>query len=150
MGRLRPSFFSRCDYDAVAKVCQGSFELVKDGRKSFPSGELSIFSLLSLPFLLPPLSTSPVSIPTPLSPSPPPPSSSPRSSTSFPAPFLPSLSTHSTKRAADKPLSIPGHSSTSFQGLFFLTLFLAGKNGMYPPLPSLLSLTNPPSLPLLS
>ncbi|GAA5840292.1 hypothetical protein JCM5353_002814 [Sporobolomyces roseus] len=61
VGRLRPSFFSRCDYDAVAKVCQGSFELVKDGRKSFPSG----------------------------------------------------------------------HSSTSFQGLFFLTLFLAGKNGAF-------------------
>ncbi|GAA5855564.1 hypothetical protein JCM3766R1_000595 [Sporobolomyces carnicolor] len=65
VGRLRPSFFARCDYDVVTKTCNAVGEhaaaLVKDGRKSFPSG----------------------------------------------------------------------HSSTSFQGLLFLSLFLAGKNGAF-------------------
>ncbi|GAA5965605.1 hypothetical protein JCM3765_004752 [Sporobolomyces pararoseus] len=65
VGRLRPSFFARCNYDLVTKTCNVTGEhalaLLKDGRKSFPSG----------------------------------------------------------------------HSSTSFQGLLFLTLFLAGKNGAF-------------------
>ncbi|GAA6017135.1 hypothetical protein JCM11491_003272 [Sporobolomyces phaffii] len=65
VGRLRPSFFARCNYDAVSKTCNVVGEhaalLLKDGRKSFPSG----------------------------------------------------------------------HSSTAFQGLLFLSLFLAGKNGAF-------------------
>ncbi|GAA5912428.1 phosphatase PAP2 family protein [Sporobolomyces salmoneus] len=65
VGRLRPSFFARCNYDETTKTClavgEHAISLLKDGRKSFPSG----------------------------------------------------------------------HSSTSFQGLFFLTLFLAGKNGAF-------------------
>lgn len=65
VGRLRPSFFARCNYDVVTKSCNVTGEhalaLLKDGRKSFPSG----------------------------------------------------------------------HSSTAFQGLLFLTLFLAGKNGAF-------------------
>ena len=62
VGRLRPDFWSRCEiYDEVANACSGDAWLVKDGRRSFPSG----------------------------------------------------------------------HSSTAFAGLFFLTLFLAGKNGAF-------------------
>ncbi|GAA6063711.1 hypothetical protein JCM10212_006825 [Sporobolomyces blumeae] len=61
VGRFRPSFFARCDYDTIEKICRGPYHLVKDGRKSFPSG----------------------------------------------------------------------HSSTSWQALFFVALFLAGKNGAF-------------------
>lgn len=63
VGRLRPDFFSRCQWDAVAHACTGPLALVKDGRRSFPSG----------------------------------------------------------------------HSSTAWQGLFFLSLYLAGKNGASSP-----------------
>lgn len=41
VGRLRPDFFSRCQWDAVAHACRGPLELVKDGRRSFPSGHSS-------------------------------------------------------------------------------------------------------------
>ncbi|BGP39537.1 hypothetical protein JCM10450v2_003503 [Rhodotorula kratochvilovae] len=61
VGRLRPDFFSRCAWDAVAHACTGPIGLVKDGRRSFPSG----------------------------------------------------------------------HSSTAWQGLFVLALYLAGKNGAF-------------------
>ncbi|ORY88096.1 phosphatidic acid phosphatase type 2/haloperoxidase, partial [Leucosporidium creatinivorum] len=61
VGRLRPDFLDRCAYSVLEKACTGPFNLVKDGRRSFPSG----------------------------------------------------------------------HSSTAFQGLFFLCLFIAGKNGAF-------------------
>ncbi|GAA5928079.1 hypothetical protein JCM1841_005902 [Sporobolomyces salmonicolor] len=61
VGRLRPDFLARCAWDDVAKACTGRLALVKDGRRSFPSG----------------------------------------------------------------------HSSTAWQGLFFLALYLAGKNGAF-------------------
>lgn len=38
VGRLRPDFLDRCAYDLVEKACTGPLELVKDGRRSFPSG----------------------------------------------------------------------------------------------------------------
>ncbi|GAA5941982.1 phosphatase PAP2 family protein [Sporobolomyces koalae] len=45
VGRLRPSFFARCHYDLVTKTCNVVGEhaqlLLKDGRKSFPSGHSS-------------------------------------------------------------------------------------------------------------
>ncbi|SCV73268.1 BQ2448_7194 [Microbotryum intermedium] len=61
VGRLRPDFLDRCAYSVLSHDCTGPYELVKDGRRSFPSG----------------------------------------------------------------------HSSSSFQGLFFLCLFFAGKNGAF-------------------
>ncbi|KAJ3106684.1 hypothetical protein HDU97_005836 [Phlyctochytrium planicorne] len=41
MGRFRPDFLSRCQYDAVLQVCTGDPKKVEDGRKSFPSGHSS-------------------------------------------------------------------------------------------------------------
>lgn len=38
VGRLRPDFLARCAYDVVEGVCTGKESLVRDGRKSFPSG----------------------------------------------------------------------------------------------------------------
>ncbi|SGZ31070.1 BQ5605_C047g12297 [Microbotryum silenes-dioicae] len=61
VGRLRPDFLDRCAYSVLSHDCTGPHHLVKDGRRSFPSG----------------------------------------------------------------------HTSASFQGLFFLCLFLAGKNGAF-------------------
>ncbi|BGP15671.1 hypothetical protein JCM10213_006158 [Rhodosporidiobolus nylandii] len=74
VGRLRPDFLSRCAWSVAEQACTGPPGLVKDGRRSFPSG----------------------------------------------------------------------HSSTAWQGLLFLALYLAGKNGAFaafrPTLPSSLSL----------
>lgn len=38
VGRLRPDFLARCAYDVVKGECTGVGWLVRDGRKSFPSG----------------------------------------------------------------------------------------------------------------
>ncbi|GAA6039896.1 hypothetical protein JCM8097_006788 [Rhodosporidiobolus ruineniae] len=61
VGRLRPDFFARCAWDVLEQRCTGDAWLIKDGRRSFPSG----------------------------------------------------------------------HSSTAWQGLLFLSLYLAGKNGAF-------------------
>ncbi|KAM0748088.1 acid phosphatase/Vanadium-dependent haloperoxidase [Meredithblackwellia eburnea MCA 4105] len=61
VGRLRPDFLDRCKFDILKQDCTGLPDVIKDGRRSFPSG----------------------------------------------------------------------HSSTAFQGLFILTLFIAGKNGAF-------------------
>jgi len=41
VGRFRPDFFDRCQYDAVKEVCTGPYALVQEGRRSFPSGHSS-------------------------------------------------------------------------------------------------------------
>lgn len=41
VGRLRPDFFARCEWDAAARACLGPLHLVQDGRRSFPSGHSS-------------------------------------------------------------------------------------------------------------
>jgi len=41
VGRLRPDFFDRCQYDAVNKVCTGVEAVIQEGRRSFPSGHSS-------------------------------------------------------------------------------------------------------------
>ncbi|KAH9967247.1 phosphatidic acid phosphatase type 2/haloperoxidase [Russula dissimulans] len=41
VGRLRPDFLSRCQWDASQHVCTGDTEVILDGRKSFPSGHAS-------------------------------------------------------------------------------------------------------------
>ncbi|KAJ3289457.1 hypothetical protein HDU79_004040 [Rhizoclosmatium sp. JEL0117] len=41
VGRFRPDFLDRCQYDTVKKMCTGAAGLVLDGRKSFPSGHSS-------------------------------------------------------------------------------------------------------------
>lgn len=42
VGRLRPDFWARCEiFDEIANTCSGDAWLVKDGRRSFPSGHSS-------------------------------------------------------------------------------------------------------------
>ncbi|TRM57943.1 phosphatidic acid phosphatase type 2/haloperoxidase [Schizophyllum amplum] len=41
VGRLRPDFMSRCQWDAVATACTGKLSAIEEGRKSFPSGHSS-------------------------------------------------------------------------------------------------------------
>lgn len=38
VGRLRPSFFARCQWDLATEACTGLPLVIKEGRKSFPSG----------------------------------------------------------------------------------------------------------------
>ncbi|SDA02762.1 BZ3500_MvSof-1268-A1-R1_Chr11-1g03143 [Microbotryum saponariae] len=38
VGRLRPDFLDRCAYSVISHDCTGPHYLVKDGRRSFPSG----------------------------------------------------------------------------------------------------------------
>ncbi|OCH91471.1 lipid phosphate phosphatase 1 [Obba rivulosa] len=41
VGRLRPDFLDRCNWDKSLKACAGKLETVMDGRRSFPSGHSS-------------------------------------------------------------------------------------------------------------
>ncbi|KAH9072094.1 lipid phosphate phosphatase 1 [Lactarius deliciosus] len=41
VGRLRPDFLARCQWDASQHICTGKFDDIIDGRKSFPSGHSS-------------------------------------------------------------------------------------------------------------
>ncbi|KAF8479804.1 lipid phosphate phosphatase 1 [Russula ochroleuca] len=41
VGRLRPDFLSRCQWDASQHVCTGNIDAILDGRRSFPSGHSS-------------------------------------------------------------------------------------------------------------
>ncbi|KAH9995388.1 lipid phosphate phosphatase 1 [Russula compacta] len=41
VGRLRPDFLSRCQWDASQHVCTGDIDQILDGRQSFPSGHSS-------------------------------------------------------------------------------------------------------------
>ncbi|KAF8075100.1 lipid phosphate phosphatase 1 [Lyophyllum atratum] len=41
LGRLRPDFIARCDWDEILKECTGKHDILLSGRKSFPSGHSS-------------------------------------------------------------------------------------------------------------
>lgn len=41
VGRLRPDFLARCQWDASLHICTGKIHDIIDGRKSFPSGHSS-------------------------------------------------------------------------------------------------------------
>jgi len=52
IGRLRPDFLDRCQWDLVSQACTGVPSEIKDGRRSFPSGHsATAFSGLGLLFL---------------------------------------------------------------------------------------------------
>jgi len=42
VGELRPDFLARCQPAGVPPVCTGSASVIKEGRKSFPSGHSSV------------------------------------------------------------------------------------------------------------
>ncbi|KZS94758.1 lipid phosphate phosphatase 1 [Sistotremastrum niveocremeum HHB9708] len=50
VGRLRPDFLSRCQWDPVLKECLGAAKKVSEGRRSFPSGHSS-YAFSGLGFL---------------------------------------------------------------------------------------------------
>lgn len=41
VGRLRPDFFARCRFSLLEQVCTGAEAVVREGRRSFPSGHSS-------------------------------------------------------------------------------------------------------------
>ncbi|KAH9975967.1 lipid phosphate phosphatase 1 [Lactifluus volemus] len=41
IGRLRPDFLARCQWDPLERICTGDVSDILDGRKSFPSGHSS-------------------------------------------------------------------------------------------------------------
>lgn len=41
VGRFRPDFFSRCQWDATREICTGIPAVIQEGRRSFPSGHSS-------------------------------------------------------------------------------------------------------------
>ncbi|KAG9018350.1 hypothetical protein FRB93_000053 [Tulasnella sp. JGI-2019a] len=52
IGRLRPDFLDRCAWDTFNSVCTGSPKIIREGRKSFPSGHsTTAFSGLGFLFL---------------------------------------------------------------------------------------------------
>ncbi|KAG8889269.1 hypothetical protein FRB98_005082 [Tulasnella sp. 332] len=52
IGRLRPDFLDRCAWDVYNHVCTGSPKVIREGRKSFPSGHsTTAFSGLGFLFL---------------------------------------------------------------------------------------------------
>jgi len=38
IGRLRPDFLTRCEWDAQTRMCTGNLDDITEGRRSFPSG----------------------------------------------------------------------------------------------------------------
>lgn len=41
VGRFRPDFFARCQWDATREICTGIPAMIQEGRRSFPSGHSS-------------------------------------------------------------------------------------------------------------
>ena len=49
IGRLRPNFYSMCEFDEVSRQCMSTLSRIEQSRKSFPSGHSSLsFSSLCL------------------------------------------------------------------------------------------------------
>lgn len=43
VGRLRPDFLDRCEYNEITEKCDGNKNEIIEGRKSFPSGYLLLY-----------------------------------------------------------------------------------------------------------